>query len=251
MKDLVVLCYHAVSPTWTASLSVTPAELRWQLEHFVERGYRGATFSDAMSAPVHPKTLVVSFDDAFASVAELAAPVLAELGLPGTLYAVTNFGDGERPLSWAGIDEWEGGPHAEELRCLDWTRMRALADTGWEIGSHTVTHPRLTQVGEAALERELRDSRAICEEALGLECRSIAYPYGDVDRRVIATAAAAGYRCAAGLPSDSQPIMVTPMAWPRVGIYHGQSRRKFRIKTSPAVRVLRQQLSRARERVRR
>lgn len=237
MSDIVVLCYHAVSETWKDSLAVTPAQLTAQLQWFVQRGYRGATFSDALTAPPSRRTLAITFDDAYSSVGELAFPILAELGLPGTVYVVSDFGDGSRPLAWPEIEYLQGGPHEAELRCMEWGRLGELSDAGWEIGSHTRSHPHLTRIGDHDLARELLESREACEAALRRPCRSLAYPYGDVDARVIAAARTAGYEVAAGLPPP--PTSREPMNWPRIGIYGRDTSRRFTLKVAPAARRVR------------
>jgi peptidoglycan/xylan/chitin deacetylase (PgdA/CDA1 family) len=243
MRDLLILCHHAVSPTWEEEISVTPDALRSQLELLVERGYRGATFTDAVLAPRGSKVVAVTFDDGFSSVARLAKPVLDELGLPGTLFAVTDFArDGGR-LVWDGIDHWVGTPDEDELEGMRWPELAALADAGWEIGSHTCSHPRLTRLDDAALEREMVASRTACEEALGRPCRSIAYPYGDMDARVVAAARAAGYEAAAALPA-SLPRRSGPLDAPRIGVWHTDDLRRFKVKVSPLVRRVRATLGR-------
>lgn len=247
MSDIVVLCYHAVSETWPDSLAVTPENLRAQLERLVRRDYRGATFSDAMTAPPARRTLAVTFDDACSSVLELAYPILADLGLPGTVYAVSDFCDGRRLLSWPEIEKWHAGPHEGELRCMDWNALGRLADAGWEIGSHTCSHPHLTALDDVELARELHDSRKACEEALRRPCRSLAYPYGDVDARVVAATRAAGYHVAGGLPP---PLTARePMNWPRIGIYRRDSLRRFDVKVSRACRGARSAIRVARTRI--
>lgn len=242
MSDVVVLCYHAVSDRWPASLAVTRDDLRAQLGWLVGRGYRGATFSDALTAPPWRRTLAVTFDDAYSSVADLAYPILSDLGLPGTVFAVSDFGDGSRLLGWPGIEQWHGGPHQAELRCADWTALAELADAGWEVGSHTCSHPRLTQIDDADLARELLDSRLACEAGLQRPCRSLAYPYGDVNARVIAATREAGYEVAGSLPS--RPAGSEPMDWPRIGIYRRDSLRRFQLKVAPSGRRLRTALGR-------
>jgi hypothetical protein len=92
------------------------------------------------------------------------------------------------------------------------------------------------------LARELRASRAACERELGQECTSLAYPYGDVDHRVVEAAAAAGYAAGAALPA--RPTGQSALAWPRVGVYNIDSLRRFRLKVSPAVRSLRRAVAR-------
>jgi peptidoglycan/xylan/chitin deacetylase (PgdA/CDA1 family) len=237
VNDVLVLCYHAVSERWRAPLSVAPGALSEQLESLVSRGYRGATFTEAVSAPPAGRAMAVTFDDAFASVAELALPVLSRLGLPGTVFVPTDFPDSGRPLAWAGIDEWRGGPHQGELAPLSWASLRDLAERGWEIGSHSCSHPALTGLGDGELADELVRSRAACQERIGRACTSIAYPYGDVDARVVQAARQAGYLTGAALPAG--PLRRRSMEWPRVGIYHGDGHWRFELKVAPAVRRLR------------
>lgn len=180
-RDLLVLCYHALSETWPAPLSVLPRRFEQQIQDLLERGYVGATFAGALGDPPARRTLAVTFDDGFRSVFTLAAPVLARLGVPGTLFVPTALiGDGS-PLEWRGIDEWRGGEFEPELRGMTWEEVGQLGDAGWEIGSHTRTHPRLTRLSDEVLRDELSLSREELEERLGCPCRSLAYPYGDVD----------------------------------------------------------------------
>ena len=243
MRDVLVLCYHGVSETWPADIAVTPHDLDAQLQRLVRNGYRGATFTEAVTSPPSERTLAVTFDDAYLSVLELAFPILEALELPGTVFVVTDFADTERSLVWDGIDMWADGEHADELRGLSWDQLAGLDAAGWEVGSHTRTHPRLTRLSDEALDEELAASRAACERALGHPCRSIAYPYGDVDRRVVAAAGRAGYLTAGSLPSrlDSNPSVLD---WPRIGIYRGDSMGRFGLKTSTAVRRLREAVTR-------
>jgi peptidoglycan/xylan/chitin deacetylase (PgdA/CDA1 family) len=230
----LVLCYHAVSETWPATLSVTPRQLREQIEWLLERGYIGATFSEAVATEPTDRTLVVTFDDAFRSVLDRAYPILTELGVAATVFVVTDFARDARPLSWHGITQWRGA-YDEELQGLTWSELGHLAEAGWEVGSHTCSHPPLTQLPDTSLRRELRDSREACEQALERPCRSLAYPYGDFDARVCAAAADAGYTCAA--IEDLGPR--APYAWPRIGIWRIDSMHRFRLKVSPTLGMIR------------
>jgi peptidoglycan/xylan/chitin deacetylase (PgdA/CDA1 family) len=168
----------------------------------------------------------VTFDDAPRSVFLQARPVLASLGLPGTVFVPTAFPGSGRPMAWAGQEEWVGTAHEPELECMTWDELGTLASEGWEVGSHTRTHPRLPQVtGDAELAEELRGSRAECEEALGRPCRSLAYPYGDCDRRVVEATREAGYAVACTVPRGPAPPL--PLQWPRVGVYHDDTVRRL------------------------
>jgi peptidoglycan/xylan/chitin deacetylase (PgdA/CDA1 family) len=233
MDEVMVLCYHAVSPTWDAALSVTPERLERQLTRLVIGGWRGVTFRDAALGRVNGRALVVSFDDAFASVHRLAFPILASLGLLGTVFAPSAFMPDGTPLSWPGVDHWQAGPHAAEMAAMTWTQLGELQAAGWEIGSHTVTHPHLTALDDHALEAELSESRHAIAQALG-RCETIAYPYGDVDARVVAAAQRCGY--AAGAALSRALTRRGPYLWPRIGVYHLDSAWRFALKTSSGLR---------------
>jgi peptidoglycan/xylan/chitin deacetylase (PgdA/CDA1 family) len=231
MSDVLVLCYHAVSERWPAALSVRPSALAAQLRLVRRAGYVGTTFTRAVQDPPAPRTVAVTFDDAYRSELTLAAPVLRELGWPATIFAPSDH-VGHGPMSWPGIEQWVGGPHEAELTPLGWDELGGLAEEGWEIGSHTCSHPRLTQVDDEALDEELRRSRATIEERLGRPCTSLAYPYGDLDDRVAAAAGAAGYEAAATLAGGPD----APLRFPRVGVWHGDALWRFAIKAAPPVR---------------
>lgn len=234
MSDLVMLCYHAVSRDWTADLSVLPDELEGQLTFLSQRGFRGLPASEALDER-SGRVVAITFDDAYRSVLEVAKPILDRLGMRASVYVPTNWPDSGEPMTWPGIAHWVGGPHEHELGCLGWDELRGLAEDGWEVGSHTCSHPRLAELAtREQIDAELVRSREICEEQLGGPCRSIAYPYGSYDERVIEAASAAGYEYGLTLPEVlSNP---RPLAWPRIGIYHADRAYRWRLKLSPTMR---------------
>lgn len=236
MPGPLVLCYHAVSERWPAALSLTPTRLEAQLRWLARRGYRGVRFSDAVAEPGAGQ-LVVSFDDAFMSVFELALPILDELGFPGTLFVPTDYIGTGQPLAWAGTEEWLQSKHSEELTPMGWREIELLAGRGWEIGSHTRSHPRLPDISDEEIEGELIGSRSEIERRLGGRCRSLAYPYGAHDARVVSAVARSGYEAAAALSAGLAET--EPLRWPRVGLYHSDSFWTFQLKASPLTRRLR------------
>jgi peptidoglycan/xylan/chitin deacetylase (PgdA/CDA1 family) len=238
VNDVLVLCYHAVSPDWPAALSTTPELLEAHLRLLAGRGYRGATFTDVVTGPPPAgRVAVITFDDAYRSILTRARPILAAHGFPATVFVPTDWVGRDEPMAWPGIDRWLGGPHEPDLYPLDWKELAELADDGWEVGSHSCSHPRLTALDDAALDRELGLSRALVERHLDRPCSSFAYPYGDVDDRVAGAARRAGYTTGAALARRLSPLGVLRV--PRVGIYRADTRARFRIKISPLGRRLR------------
>jgi peptidoglycan/xylan/chitin deacetylase (PgdA/CDA1 family) len=225
---VLVLCYHGISDRWPEPTAVRPERLEEDLTMLVDRGYRGATFTEALTAPPASRTVVVTFDDAPQSIAKLALPIMGKLGLPGTVFVPTSFPDNGRPMAWSGQEDWIGTEYERELACMSWAELRELADRGWEIGSHTRSHPRLTALGDGPLQEELRGSRADCEENLGRPCRSLAYPYSDFDAGVVRAAREAGYLLA-GIVAG-KPVAPLPLQWPRVLVSRRDTARRLAIR---------------------
>jgi peptidoglycan/xylan/chitin deacetylase (PgdA/CDA1 family) len=167
----LVLCYHAVSPTWEHRLSIQPDLLLRQVR-LLRRVRR----------------VRVTFDDAFRSSASVF-PALERLGVPVQIFVCAAFA---RTGGTLAIPELEGDD-AQELATMTWADLRDHVERGVDIGSHTLTHPHLVQLSDDELARELRDSKAEIEEELGRPCPDLAYPYGEYDDRVRRAARTAGY----------------------------------------------------------
>jgi peptidoglycan/xylan/chitin deacetylase (PgdA/CDA1 family) len=215
-RDLLVLCYHGVAP---GSLhgEVTPEALRAQLNLVAQRGYRWATFTDAVHSD-GDRVAAVTFDDGIGSAVEHGLPVLDDFGAPGTMFLTVTM------LGWGGR--------------LDADSATRLAERGWEIGSHTMTHPVLTTVDDATLEEELVRSKEELERLTGRTCTAVAYPKGRADARVVRAAEDAGYVAGAAL-EGATAVGPDALAWPRVGVRGDDSLRVFALKTSRSVRWVR------------
>ena len=231
----LVLCYHAVSDGWPSELAVPPAEFKRQLENLLWRGYRGTTFSQLVAGDCPAKPMAVTFDDGYVSVFENAMPILKELGVPGTIFVPTALIGNEPIAAWPGLEQWSETEFADELRLLGWDQLREMQAQGWEVASHTCTHPRLPTLDDEALATELTDSRQRCSEEMGGPCRTLAFPYGSFDARVSAASKEAGYEAAATL----RPGPLKRYSWPRIGLYAGDDMLRLSLKVSPTLRWLR------------
>jgi peptidoglycan/xylan/chitin deacetylase (PgdA/CDA1 family) len=232
----LVLCYHAVSESWNHSLAIAPSALEEHLRSLLGRGYQPVTASDAIAGS--GRLLHVTFDDAYRNVDE-AVPILERLGVPATVFACTAYATDGRPLDVPELAA-TAAEQPERLATMSWDQLRALADRGVEIGSHTVTHPHLPRLSDEELDRELVQSRIQLEDELGRPCRFLAYPYGDDDERTYRAAERAGYEAAFSL--RGRPREQDRYAIPRVDIYRRDTRFRVWLKTSsvrrPALAVL-------------
>ena len=187
MKPLV-LCYHAVSPSWEHRLAIQPDLLLRQVR--------------ALS---RFRQVRVTFDDAFRSAATVF-PDLQRLGVPVQIFVCTRYALVGAPLT---IPEL-AGDDPEQLATMNWDELREHAARGIAIGSHAVSHPHLTTLSEDELRRELNESKEEIEDRLGRPCQDLAYPYGEHDGRVRAAARAAGYGRAYALRSSRTDAYAAP-----------------------------------------
>jgi peptidoglycan/xylan/chitin deacetylase (PgdA/CDA1 family) len=238
----LVVCYHAISDTWRDPLAVSLDDFERQLSAVLARGYRPVGAAEAAAA--RGKLVHITFDDAFQSVAK-ALPVLERHRIPATVFACPGFA-GERtfaiPELAAQVPE-----NSEHLATMGWPELRELVDRGFEVGSHTFTHPHLPTLDDHELRRELRESRERLEDELSVPCRFLAYPYGEEDERVRAAARATSYAGAFSLPGNQAGGDL--YAIPRVGIWRTDGTFRVTLKTSAAGRrLLLDPLTSARER---
>lgn len=235
-RGLLVLAYHAISADWEDPLAVTPATFRFQLESLADAGYRGLTFSEAATSTETDKRVAITFDDAFASAAIHGPPILDELGWPATVFAPTVPVETREPMRWLGGGRRRRPDEDLELVAMTWDDLAQLAAKGWEIGSHTQTHRRLSELPDGEAKHELERSRSEIGERVG-PCTSISYPWGEVSERVVVVARTAGYLTGSGLGGRFR--FGNRMAVPRVALARGDGSLGWRLKTSPGMWLIR------------
>lgn len=172
--------------------------------------------------------VLLTFDDGLANNHTNALPVLEELQAPAVFFVATQHVID--PRDWlpathaAALAHWGTEAHipanaaAELYDGMSEAQLRACAASPYvTIGSHTVSHARLTQCSDARLKAELVTSRGLLTDITGQPVDLFAYPYGSYDRRVMEATRAAGYRAA--FAEDSRRIGMLLYEIPRIGIY--------------------------------
>ncbi len=172
----LILTYHSVGAR-AHEMNVTPAAFAEQMVWL------------AGVLPVVPLTeafaraecVAITFDDGFRDNYTEAAPVLARLGLPATVFVVT-----ERLGAWLDRDE-----RVPESRLMSWDEVSELSAAGWAIGGHTLSHPMLSRLSAAEQRREIAGCKAQIETRIGRRVEAFAYPFGsaldytDVTRAIV------------------------------------------------------------------
>jgi len=177
-----ILMYHVIGEPPAGApypeLYVRPSDFDGQVRRLARRGYTAVTLRAVWDhwrgkGELPPRPVVFTFDDGYRSIVTRAMPVLRARGWPGVLnLAVRNISE-----------RWGFGE----------SRIRGLVRLGWEIDSHTLTHPDLTALDSASLRREVAGSRAAIRSRFRVPVDFFCYPSGRFDTRVVAAVMAAGY----------------------------------------------------------
>jgi peptidoglycan/xylan/chitin deacetylase (PgdA/CDA1 family) len=162
----------------------------------------------------------LTFDDGYEDFLRTALPTLETLGFSATLFVVTGMLGEEN--TW----EHRGGSRVR-LRLLDADGVREVSRRGMEVGSHTVTHPRLSGLDPVVLAREVGDSRQMLGEIVGTPVEGFSYPYGDLDGPAVRAARNAGYVYAV---ATKKPIEYGIHDWPRTYVGEKDSPLRFGVK---------------------
>jgi peptidoglycan/xylan/chitin deacetylase (PgdA/CDA1 family) len=211
----IVLEYHGV-----------PAQLRADFAGQMDVARRIATPLPAdWHAPLEPSRnyFVVTFDDGLSSIVENAVPELEKRAIPAAVFVVSG-GLGAIPAwtSYSTAGSWAPAGRSTE-RMLTAEQLRQLSGRVL-IGSHSVTHPMLTEVDEIQARYELESSRMKLSYIIGYNVVLFSLPYGDFSENILAYCRDAGYeRVFTSLPmrAFSQPgefvsgrVSVNPSDWP-------------------------------------
>lgn len=191
-----VFNYHRVTELCRDGMTVSPRAFRAQVA-YIRRTHDVVPLARALElldsgARLRRPVAVFTFDDAYLSVREHAAPILREHGVVATVYVSSALAGTARRF-----DHDADNPVRAHLSCMDWAQLRELCAAGWSVGSHTANHVRLSACTGADLERELREPfEAFAAHDLRTE-RTLAYPFGqpsDISGEAIALAEATQHR---------------------------------------------------------
>ena len=190
-----ILMYHVIGPAAGAEdypgLFLSTEDFRDQVNWLAQNGYTAVTLVQVQNAwydggTLPPKPVVLSFDDGYLGQYLFAMPILEKQGWAGQLN-----------LKSEGSD-------------LSSKQVKKMYRAGWEIASHSITHPDLTTLDPSALEHELVGSKQELQKDLGIRIINFCYPAGQYNDEVKPAVEAAGYRGATtvnpGLAEKSMPF---------------------------------------------
>lgn len=164
-----------------------------------------------LGKPLPPRPVVLTFDDGYRNFYDCALPILAAHGFPATLFMVTGLLG--KTAAWLENDAGQPRP-----ALLDAAALRELHRYRITVGSHTVSHPRLSQLPTTAVTEEISRSKAELENLLGYPVAHFCYPYGDYDERARDAVREAGYQTGLTCIRGAANTASNPFEIPRKGI---------------------------------
>lgn len=218
-RSLVILYYHGIPHAYRANF------VR-QMES-IQRRARVLPASHRGTLPGGKPNVAITFDDAYVSVAEHALPELLARGFHSTIFVPVG-ALGRRP-TWP----VEPGSLDADETVMSADQLTPLRSTLVTLGSHTNTHPRLSQIDARLAQEEIEDSRLKLQDLTARQVRLLAFPYGDHDASTIELCRAAGYDYVFSVvpnPVDTTSssfvrgrVKVDPFDWPLEFFlkYHG------------------------------
>lgn len=180
------------------NLSVSPQTFERQLDYLVEKGYTTATLDEFTQHRLKEKSVILTFDDGYASHYTAAFPALRARGMTATFYIVTNTVGTNGSLTWDQIREMQGA--------------------GMQIESHGPSHRDLTTLSKEEQLNELVESKKTIEAKLGKTVQHFCYPSGRYSEGTLALVKSAGYETATTTKSGIASYTHSPYELPRLRI---------------------------------
>ncbi|WP_288905045.1 polysaccharide deacetylase family protein [uncultured Sneathiella sp.] len=145
------------------------------LNEIVDRLEKGEELPD--------RTVALTIDDAYASVHNVAWPILRDANLPFTVFVAVE-----------GVDK-------QFADYMTWDQIRELRDAGVHIGHHSYAHAHLPLMSPQEIEADINLASERYQEELGFVPAIFAYPYGEYGNEVKAVIRKIGFKAAFGQQS--------------------------------------------------
>jgi len=230
--NLPILMYHAVEAGEPSGYgyAVSAAQFARQLNAIQRAGLETISLGQLFDgldgkAPLPRKPIVLTFDDAYRNIHEVAWPLMRERAMTGTLFVVADH--------VGGSNEWDQMKGCPRLELMGAAELEEVAASGWEIGSHGCQHLELAKATESEQRDEIFRSKSELESLLGIAPEFYAYPFGSYTEPVKGMLREAGYRGAVSMFSKAASVTADRFCLRRIMPHRGDSALSFRMKLSP------------------
>lgn len=187
--DIPILLYHCVDAAPQNDYWIATDEFDAQMQTLRQNDYESVSMKDVYNYETYgtklpKKPVVISFDDGCKNLYTEAYPILKKHHYIAEIYLIADaVGDieSERINSGKGGDPTKLGEMGETsiTEYLIWPEIKEMADNGIEFGSHSKSHPLMSELNQVNLSHELLYSKLAIAANIGKNITSFAYPFGD------------------------------------------------------------------------
>lgn len=195
-----ILCYHRFAKRCKDALCVTEKAFKAQMQYLKKKNYRVISLKELVGFLEYKRALprnaiVITIDDGYKSVYDIAVPILKKHGFTATLFIYTDF-------------------VGASSNSMTWQQLRELKAQGFEIGSHTLSHPDLTlkrkgetdQKYRARVRKEIFESKKIIDREMKQNTQFIAFPYSTYNMQVLNLVKKANYKLGLTVETGENPF---------------------------------------------
>ncbi len=193
-RTIKILVYHRIVKNAgkenVCKFCLPEDEFRKHLEWLDRWGFTPITFEDYRIASekrleLPHKPIILTFDDGYLDTYQIAFPLLQEFGMKAVVFVL-----GDRSIR---TNVWDAHLKLPQVPLLDDNHILEMHEAGIEIGAHSMSHIRLTEVKEDRAWEEISRARVLLEILLNAPVLSFSYPYGLVNEAVKQMVASAGF----------------------------------------------------------
>ena len=166
-----IFMYHHIQDV-SDNLSLSPAKFRSEVEYLSQNNYQVITLSELFNDTPGEKA-VLTFDDGYKDVIDNALPVLKKFGFRGVVFIIVN--------------------NIGQSGYMSFDDLRVLKNEGWEIGSHSLTHPDFKILSDELAKKQIVESKKILEDGLNIKIEYFCYPAGRYNETTVNLVKEAGY----------------------------------------------------------
>jgi len=178
-------------------------ELKW----LKNNGYESLSTNDLEEKEVSEKSVIIMFDDGYEDLYTTALPMLLELDFSAGVAIITD------KIGQSGYMNVE--------------QLNSLAAQGFEIMSHSKSHPDLTEISPEQQSQEIFESKKYLEDNFDIVVNAFIYPRGEYNDKTVGMMRKAGYGVALTTDPGITDLKASPFRMKRVIIENSDTLEDF------------------------
>jgi peptidoglycan/xylan/chitin deacetylase (PgdA/CDA1 family) len=188
---------------------VSPDRFERQLWTLRRLGLRGVSIGEGIArlrTATSRGCVAFTFDDGYADTLVTAASLMKQYGFGATCYVVSG--------AVGSYNRWDAEYLHERKPLMSREQLEQWLAAGMEVGSHSLSHPRLRELPQEVARHEIAESRAALRNMLGVPIDHFAYPFGHFNAGIVELVRHAGYSSAVtvlhGVARSSEDLLRLP-----------------------------------------